>query len=327
MRGNDSFEPRYQRNRGEYSRCPPFTQSLRFTLVKVISAFFFQGFLAALIGIYMYYVSGRWARLKSFPFLVYKHLLHTRCLRGIPSLVGEITPVNPQREAMMADMIVLTSDMQTLSGIALMVAALTQLGGLSVYHAILVGNIGWIPSQSHHLAIMYVWEARPHGRHQRMRYAAIAVYAVLYVVFCTLIYVDVRKRWNLESNCFIACQESSCVGGFVEQDAMLGWILVNLVLFVLSYVPILCNCMKYCFGRKYGWLRLLGDAMFSAFSSQVTMIFWTVFTLSGVDGYRKANRKLLNDQDAEEKWGFGQVIAVVSLLLVVFECWKAYASK
>lgn len=57
------------------------------------------------------------------------------------------------------------------------------------------------------------------------------------------------------------------------------------------------------------------------------MCFWTVFTLSGIYGYRKANQVLLKDGDVEEKWGFGQVIAVVSLLLVGFEFWKAFVSK
>lgn len=232
---------------------------------------------------------------------------------------------------MMADMIVLTSDMQTLSGVALMVAALSQLRGLSAYHAILVSNIAWIPSHSHHLAFIYVFEPRSHVRHQVVRYSAVTVYAVLYIAFCACTYAGVRKRWDLHTNCFHACMAPDCAGGFPERDALLGWIMVNISLFVFSYVPVLFNCLRgrgwFGLGGKYGWFNFLGDALFGAWGFQVVMCFWTVFTLSGVYGYRKVNQVLLKDGDAEEKWGFGQVIAVVSLLLVGFEFWKAFVSK
>lgn len=279
----------------------------------------------------MYYVSGRWARLKSFPGLVFRHITRTRRLRGIPELVGDIQPTNPLHEAMMADMIVLTSDMQTLSGVALMVAALSQLRGLSAYHAILVSNIGWIPSQSHHLAFIYVFEPRPHVRHKFVRHSAITVYAVLYVTFCVCTYTSVQKRWDLHTDCFHACTASYCVGSFAERDALLGWIMVNITLFMLSYVPVLFNCLRGFWrlglAEKYGWFHFLGDALFSVWGFQVVTCFWTAFTLSGIYGYRKANQVLLKDGDAEEKWGFGQVIAIASLLLVGFEFWKAFVSK
>lgn len=297
----------------------------------MITAFFFQGFLAVVIGAYMYYVSGRWARLKSFPGLAFRHIIRTRSLRGIPALVGDTHPTNPLQESMIADMIVLTSDMQTLSGVALMVAALSQLWGLSAYHAMLVSNIAWIPSQSHHLAFIYVFEPRPHVRHQGVRYAAITVYAVLYITFCACTYASVRKRWDLHTDCFRACTAPYCVGGFAERDVLLSWIVVNISLFVFSYIPVLFNCLRghgrFGPGSKYGWFHFLGDALFNVWGFQVVMCFWTAFTLSGVYGYRKANQVLLKDGDAEEKWGFGQVIAVVSLLLVGFEFWKAFVSK
>lgn len=294
----------------------------------MIIAFFFQGFLAVVIGAYMYYVSGRWARLKSFPGLVFRHIIRTRSLHGIPALLGDIRPTNPLHETMMVDMIVLTSDMQTLSGVALMVAALSQLQELSVYHAILVSNIAWIPSQSHHLAFIYVFEPRPHVRHQVVRYAAITVYAVLYITFCACTYTNVRKRWDLHTDCFNACTAPYCVGGFAERDVLLGWIVVNISLFMFSYIPVLINFLRRqgWFG-KYGWFHFLGDVLFNVWGFQVVMCFWTAFTLSGIYGYKKANQALLKDGDAEEKWGFGQVIAVVSLLLVGFEFWKAFVSK
>ncbi|KAH0602345.1 uncharacterized protein H6S33_011374 [Morchella sextelata] len=292
--------------------------------IGVISAFFVQGFLASLIGICMYYFSGRWNRLITFPPLAYKYLRAGGHLGGLPTLPRSLHPANPLRAAMMTDIILLTSDMQTLSGIALMVASLSQFPKLSAYHAIMVGNMAWIPSLSHHLAIMYVWDEKPYGRFNIVRYAAVALYAVLYAVYCGLTYTSVRRRWDLEQDCFRACSAKYCVGSYTERDSLLGWVLVNLVFFVCGYLPTICGIFVKMFVKgSWPWMRLAGDLVFSAALCLPVMIFWTVFTLCGVLGYRKANRELLSE-DAEERWGFGQVVAVVSLLLVVFEFWKSY---
>lgn len=292
--------------------------------IGVISAFFVQAFLASLIGICMYYFSGRWHRLTTFPRLAYQHLKSGGSLSSLPALPRALHPASPRRAAMLTDIILLTSDMQTLSGVALMVASLSQFPALSAYHAVMVGNMAWIPSMSHHLAIMYVWDERPHGRYNAVRYAAVALYAVLYAVYCALTYTSVRRRWDLEADCFRACNSSNCVGGYTERDALLGWVLVNLVFFVSGYAPATCGFLAKMFVKgSWPWMKLVGDVAFSAAFWLPVMTFWTVFTLLGVLGYRRANRGLLSE-DAEEKWGFGQVIAVVSLLLVVFEFWKSY---
>lgn len=297
----------------------------------MITAFFFQGFLTYLIAILMYYVSGHWARLKSFPGLVIRHIIRTRRPYGIPSLVGTPQPTNPLLVEMVKGMIILTSDIQTLTGIALMIAALSQHASLTAYHAMQVVTFGWTPSQAHHLAFRWTVSPKPFIRHQHVRCAAIAVYGILYTTFCVITYVNLRDRWNLETYCFRSCTDSYCLGGFRDRDSMEAWTIAILSIFLTGYIPVGCSFIKsftwFRPSEKYGWSELTRDIILNSFVLQMGGCASVATTLVGVCGYRKANKDLLNDRDAEEKWGFGQVIAVASLLLLVFEFWKAYVGK
>lgn len=279
----------------------------------------------------MYYVSGRWTRLKAFPGSAFRHIIRTRGLRGLPSLVGELRPTNPTHVTMMADMIVLMSDIQTLSGIALMIAALSQLSSLTAYHAVQVANIGWMTSQAHQLLFIYASDPKLRMRHRRVRLAGIAMYGMLYTIYCACTYANLRRRWNLETYCFRACTASYCSGGYSDRDAMLGWVIATMSLFVSGYLPVMLSGIRGCTWFrpevKYGWSELIRDIVFNLWMWQLVTCAWIIVTLNGVCQYRLANKSLLNDRDAEEKWGFGQVIAVASLLVVGFEFWTTFVGK
>ena len=238
------------------------------------------------------------------------------------------------------DFILLTSDTHGLTGIALLIASFTQ-STMPAYHAVIVVNIAWMSSLSHHLAILYVFPAfsSPHPKCQRkqrtmrnIRLGVIAIYALLYISFCARTYTHLRTRWSEE--CFAICPE--CSGTRGEMAEVLSWTVAGAVIFLLAYVPFVISLVQH--GREeapparpesgrrsvvvvvvMAAMRKLYEVVISVPTSLVGMSFWTAFSAFGTSRYRAGG-----GIGEEERWGFGQVLAVLGLGVVVFEGVKVF---
>jgi len=239
------------------------------------------------------------------------------------------------------DFILLTSDTHGLTGIALLIASFTQ--SMPAYHAVIVVNIAWMSSLSHHLAILYVFPAfssPSHPKCQRkgrvreramrsIRLGVIAIYVLLYISFCARTYMHLRTRWSEE--CFAICRD--CSGTRGEMAEVLSWTVAGAVVFLLGYVPFVISLLHH--GREAParpesgrrsvvvvvmlTMRKLYEVVISVPTSLVGMSFWTALSAFGISSHRAGG-----GIGEEERWGFGQVLAVLGLGVVVFEGVKVF---
>ncbi|PUU80979.1 hypothetical protein B9Z19DRAFT_1078274 [Tuber borchii] len=216
---------------------------------------------------------------------------------------------------------------------------------MPTYHAVIVVNIAWMPSLSHHLAILYVFPAfsspppslqkgrrkeRGHeGAMCSIRLGVIAIYVLLYTSFCVRTYMRLRTRWGEE--CFATCR--TCSGTRREMTKVLSWTIAGAVMFLLGYVPFVTSLLHHgreASARPESGRRAVGvvvmvvvrkvyEVVISVPTSLVVMSFWTALSAFGISQYRAGG-----GIGEEERWGFEQVLAVLGLGVVVFEGIKVF---
>ncbi|RPA93592.1 hypothetical protein L873DRAFT_1815562 [Choiromyces venosus 120613-1] len=305
--------------------------------IGVISAFITQAVLSNLLGWYMYlfHPSPTSTSPSSSPATPATPAPSSRALKFIQTLR------TPLLTPMLKHLILLITDTQNLTGISLLIASFTQ--PMAAYHAVIVVSIAWMPSLSHHIAMHYVYpifilSARRRRRDRAMRgvrLGIVALYVILYTAFCAKTFVHVRSRWDTE--CFATCK--GCTGSRQEMRQLIYWIVTGLGIFLVGYMPFVLVVVRpperssppQCEARESRGCVRAAMALLACFAkrawagltsvpaSLVMMSFWIAFTAFGISEYRAGC-----GIGEEERWGFGQVLAVLGLVIVVFEGIKGF---
>lgn len=114
---------------------------------------------------------------------------------------------------------------------------------------------------------------------------------------------------------------------------MLSWTVAGAVMFLLGYIPFVTSLLHHgreAPARPESGRRAVGvvvmavvgkvyEVVTSVPASLAVMSFWTAFSAFGISQHRAGG-----GIGEEERWGFGQVLAVLGLGVVVFEGIKVF---
>lgn len=228
----------------------------------------------------------------------------TDIMRLVSNIHEEDGKGDVKEQELIGRVLLVASDAQTVTGIALIITAMAQQGSLSLYHLHIIYDTINFTSVSNFAAICCSYDYRVEIG--RVRYISIGVFGLLYTGF-TIMFGIRLNDWNdqLPGRCY----STSGISSSKAKHPLVDQIYLGMTSFYV--LGIAQAAMIYCrvTSRRQYW------QMYIIFFGALQFVLH-VYTLVAL---RVSNQPLL-DNSLEDQWGFAQILALVMLGSTLLEC-------
>ncbi|KAF2675445.1 hypothetical protein BT63DRAFT_450431 [Microthyrium microscopicum] len=237
---------------------------------------------------------------------------------------GNVDEVLSKKQSVLHDLILLLSDVQTLNGIALLVSGLAQFKGLSLYNLHILYDTINFTSVSNCAGIAVTFGYKREFR--KLRIALVIIFLFLYVGFTITFGIRLRD-WSDEKAGL--CYNTVTIATSYSQHPTADYAYIGITcpfMIIVTVIALLAmgNKDRGFFKSEVSSLspgQLAGNVFFYAFL-QFPLHFYSVVAL------RASNQSRIDPASmSENEWGFGQVVSVILLAAILFECWKTWSSR
>ncbi|KUJ11627.1 uncharacterized protein LY89DRAFT_722739 [Mollisia scopiformis] len=188
-------------------------------------------------------------------------------------------------------------DVQVMTGISLLLAAISQIDSLQLYHLHIVYDTVSFVGISLCASIACSFSPDMDGKY--IRYTLIAIWALLYLAYASLFGTQLQS-WNYDKtgHCYITSRIATADASHPYFDTI--------------YLSITCLYVNIALIFAFSVTSNQPKIMSQLLCMYLAALQFPLHVYS-VSALRKSNEPVLNSGSSEQQWGFGQVVAMILL--------------
>ncbi|CAG8962310.1 hypothetical protein HYFRA_00005365 [Hymenoscyphus fraxineus] len=229
-----------------------------------------------------------------------------------------------KQRSIIRDILLSGSDTQSITAIALLLSGLIQVKTLSLYHFHIIFDVTSFTSISHCAVFGVLIDARVPNR--ASRFTLITIFLVLYLAF-TICFGIALNEWD--DGIAGRCYNTSFIAVPHASHPRHDHIYISLTCvylygaFEFAIYPSLLTIISSTSiaNRRAGIRKATWEDLERLTALNITIVQFIVH-LYFLVAIRVSNQALSEEGGAENKWGFGQILAVAMLSVNIWECVK-----